>query len=370
MSAPQSELPPSIILPDACLTDCDPSNAFDSITRVAVHLFDVPVALISIVEEHKDRQFFASQQGLEDPVASARQTPLSHSFCRHVKAQKAPLIVSNAPKHPLLKDNLAIRDLKVMAYLGVPISQPSGEVIGAICVINNRPREWSDADIAKLQDLAVCVNDEIALRASITTISELHVKLEDRHAETLRYTAMRESITQAFMIPDLEPKDRFRQMLQASCNALGMDSGVIATIEENQPKILFTSEPTTSATFPFNLSRSLTGLVMRGPRIIDCDDVLTTNAGERPSLLHSNPRAYLGAPLILGGINFGILEFSAAEPRSSRWTEEDFSILSAVSMMSCAYLGFFGYIETLRRSESALLGQLMDMKKRAGIADH
>ena len=121
MSAPQSELPPSIILPDACLTDCDPSNAFDSITRVAMHLFDVPVALISIVEEHKDRQFFASQQGLEDPVASARQTPLSHSFCRHVKAQKAPLIVSNAPKHPLLKDNLAIRDLKVMAYLGVPI---------------------------------------------------------------------------------------------------------------------------------------------------------------------------------------------------------------------------------------------------------
>lgn len=82
-----------------------------------MHVARVPVALISLVDE--DRQFFVSQQGLPEPWAKARQTPLSHSFCQHVVATGDPLIVSDARENPLVCGNLAIRDLNVIAYLGL-----------------------------------------------------------------------------------------------------------------------------------------------------------------------------------------------------------------------------------------------------------
>ena len=78
------------------LVDTATPAAFDSLTRLAIRLFGVPVALISIVQEELDRQFFLSQQGLPEPWESRRQTPLSHSFCQHVKLEGKPLIINVA----------------------------------------------------------------------------------------------------------------------------------------------------------------------------------------------------------------------------------------------------------------------------------
>ena len=116
------------------LVDSSPPRAFDAITRLALRLFGVPVALVSIVEEDKDRQFFASQQGLPEPWLSERQTPLSHSFCQRVKRTGQPLRVADACADPRFAGHPAIRELNVTSYLGVPISMPGGKVIGALCV--------------------------------------------------------------------------------------------------------------------------------------------------------------------------------------------------------------------------------------------
>ena len=141
-------------------------KCFDKLTQLATALFDTPVALMSIVEFDRNRQFFASAVGLPEPLATRCETPLSHSFCQHVKTSGAPLVVPNAHEHPLVKDNLAITELGVIAYLGVPIFDPEDEAIGALCVIGNEPREWTEKDIAHLTVLASAITDNIKLRAT------------------------------------------------------------------------------------------------------------------------------------------------------------------------------------------------------------
>ena len=145
-----------------------PSDAdFDHITDFVADLADAPVALVSIVEPDKDRQFFKAARGLPEPWRSRRETPLSHSFCKHVQASGEPLIVEDSRQHPLVRENPAVEELNVAAYLGVPIRGVSGEPIGALCAIDTAPRAWPDQQVATLQKLAKLVNDQIQLRAAL-----------------------------------------------------------------------------------------------------------------------------------------------------------------------------------------------------------
>ena len=144
------------------LLDSAPEEAFDRYTRLASTILSVPMSLVSFVDA--DRQFFKSGVGLEEPLASCRQTPLSHSFCKHVVATERPLVVSDARIHEVVRDNLAIPDFNVIAYLGIPLKTSDGLVLGSFCVINTEPREWSDKDVAIMTDLAGAVSTEIELR--------------------------------------------------------------------------------------------------------------------------------------------------------------------------------------------------------------
>ena len=146
----------------AALLDTDPEPYFDRITRLAARLLNSKTTLLSLVDS--DRQFFKSQCGLGEPYATSRETPLSHSFCKHVVSSKQPLIVADARMVPMLADNAAISDLHVISYLGIPVRGPDDEVIGSFCAINLEPREWSANDLELMTDLAHIVEDEIALR--------------------------------------------------------------------------------------------------------------------------------------------------------------------------------------------------------------
>lgn len=134
------------------LLDTPAEASFDRVTRLATRLLAAPTALMSLVD--RDRQFFKSQVGLRNPYAKDRQTRLSHSFCQWVVSGKEQLVVPDANLHPVLKSNLAIRDMGVVAYAGVPISGRTGEAIGSFCAIDSRAREWSGEELATLRDLA------------------------------------------------------------------------------------------------------------------------------------------------------------------------------------------------------------------------
>jgi len=157
------------VLRSTRLLDSAPEPAFDRLTRLAGTLIGAPVALISLVDE--TRQFFKSSWGLGEPWASRRETPLSYSFCDHVVHGPAPLIVADAREHPVLNARLAVAELGVIAYAGVPLIV-DGAAIGALCVIDAKPRAWTEADVRLLRDLADSVVSEIELRVALREANE------------------------------------------------------------------------------------------------------------------------------------------------------------------------------------------------------
>ena len=139
--------------------------ALDRIADVASRVLNAPVAFVTLVDE--DRQIFAGCIGLtKEPWATERATPLSHSFCQHAVARREPLIINDAREDPVLKSNLAIRDLDVIAYLGVPLIAPDGAALGSLCVIDDKPRLWTTEQIEILSALAQSVVTELRLPAA------------------------------------------------------------------------------------------------------------------------------------------------------------------------------------------------------------
>jgi serine phosphatase RsbU (regulator of sigma subunit) len=152
-------------------------SSFDRYARLVQHALGVPVALVSLVEEH--RQWFPGAVGLPEPWASCRETPLSHSFCQHVVAAEEPLVVTDAREVPLVADNLAISDLGVIAYAGHPITDHTGRVIGSLCAIDGEPRDWPKDHLAVLADLAEACSTELAQRGLRAVAAEESRQLRD-----------------------------------------------------------------------------------------------------------------------------------------------------------------------------------------------
>ena len=144
------------------LMDSPAEREFDRVTDLVRQCLGVPVALVSLVGE--ERQFFKSARGLAAPWCDARETPLSHSFCQYVVAGAEPLVVADAREHPVLQHNEAVRDLHVIAYLGVPLRTPDGHVLGSLCAIDAVPRPWSDGDVETMEALAEVAMVTIAQR--------------------------------------------------------------------------------------------------------------------------------------------------------------------------------------------------------------
>jgi PAS domain S-box-containing protein len=151
-------------LQSLALLDTPPEEAFDRLTRLAARTLDVPIVLVSLVD--KNRQFFKSCLGLPEPWASMRETPLSHSICQHVVESSEPLILSDVRKDPVIRHSLAISELGVVAYAGMPLITPDGYVLGTLCAIDRQPRTWTEKQVEILKDLAASVMTEIELRVT------------------------------------------------------------------------------------------------------------------------------------------------------------------------------------------------------------
>ena len=160
------------MLAESGLLDSPPEAAFDRVTRLVAETLHVPVALFTLVTA--ERQVFKSSVGVGD----LRETPLSHSFCRHVVESGAPLEVVDARSHPKVRDNPSIEDHGIVAYLGVPLTTRDGVRLGALCAIDHEPRQWTGRDHGVLEDLAGAAMAEVELRSAnravAAAMAELH----------------------------------------------------------------------------------------------------------------------------------------------------------------------------------------------------
>ena len=142
------------------LLDAPPKESFDRLTRLAAELLEAPIGLLTLVD--RDRQFFVSSFGLAEPVRSERQTPLDYSLCQYAVTAGRPLVASDARRDPTLGTVLAVTELGVVAYAGVPLFI-DGHAVGTLCVLDVRTRDWRPDEVGILQRLADIATDEIRL---------------------------------------------------------------------------------------------------------------------------------------------------------------------------------------------------------------
>ncbi|MES2522267.1 MAG: PAS domain S-box protein [Gemmatimonadota bacterium] len=172
------------------LVDQPSSEALDSLTRLACRLVAAPIALVTMVEV--ERQFFAAACGLQEPEATRREIPISHSLCQQVVTSGEQLVVGDACSDRRVCDNPAVVDFNIGAYLGVPLRTPDGFVLGSFCVLDTREREWTADDIAVVEDLA---------RAAMADLQGRTVA-GDLAKATLEYAALLDSTTELVCASD------------------------------------------------------------------------------------------------------------------------------------------------------------------------
>lgn len=139
-------------LRELLILDTPPEERFNRLVEFAASEFDVPIALISLVD--KERQWFKARVGM-DVCETSREV----SFCGHAIAQDGLFEVLDAALDPRFVDNpMVVGAPFIRFYLGAPLAMPGGAKIGTLCLIDTRPREFDALDHAllrTLRDLAV-----------------------------------------------------------------------------------------------------------------------------------------------------------------------------------------------------------------------
>lgn len=138
------------------LLDTRPEERFDRLTRLAAALFDVPIALVSLVD--RDRQWLKSHHGL-----TVSETPREVSFCAYVLLDHKVMVVPDTLLDPRFADSPVVAgEPRVRFYAGCPLILPGGACAGTLCIIDTRPRQLDAAAMRLLRDLGSLVERELA----------------------------------------------------------------------------------------------------------------------------------------------------------------------------------------------------------------
>jgi len=153
---PASEPERLVALWNLGILDTDPEARFDRLTEVAATTFDVPIALVSLVDA--DRQWFKSHHGI-DLVETHRDM----SMCAHAILGNDVFVVTDALRDERFAENPAVaRDPRLRFYAGVPLAPSGGPCVGTLCIIDHRPRLLNEPQLERLRELGRMVEAELA----------------------------------------------------------------------------------------------------------------------------------------------------------------------------------------------------------------
>src|SRR2546423_10732117 len=178
--SPKNEAARLDALRQLALLDTAPEVAYDDITRLAAHICQAPVALISLVDEN--RQWFKARTGLE-----TRETPRDVAFCAHAILQSDLFIVPDALADERFKDNpLVTSHPKIRFYAGAPLINAAGHALGTLCVTDTVPRTLTDEQQEALRVLARLTATQLELRRNTLALARANAELDREIAERRR----------------------------------------------------------------------------------------------------------------------------------------------------------------------------------------
>jgi diguanylate cyclase (GGDEF)-like protein len=145
------------------MLDSEPEERFDRYTRLACKIFDVPIALVSLID--RERRWFQSEFGIDVP-----STEQGFSFCGLEMSGDEVLVIPDVRKDERFRDRQTLAmALNLQFYAACPLQSPRGEHLGSLCLIDHRPRDFSQDDADKLKELGHLVEAELSSSVLATT---------------------------------------------------------------------------------------------------------------------------------------------------------------------------------------------------------
>jgi PAS domain S-box-containing protein len=150
------------------ILDTLPEKEYDTITSLAATICDTPISLVSLVTD--TRQFFKSHHGLD-----ATETPIDQSFCAHaIKTTDTLFVVEDARKDERFKNNpLVTGKPGIVFYAGIPLISSEDNMLGTLCIMDNKPKKLKPNELAALKSLAHQVVQLFELRKNRIKLKEI-----------------------------------------------------------------------------------------------------------------------------------------------------------------------------------------------------
>jgi len=161
------------------LLDTPAEHYLDTLVRLTQELAQVKTVLISLIDQ--DRQWFKARIGLE-----ATETSRDISFCGHAILGEGPLLVPDATADQRFADNpLVLGPPHIRFYAGHPLHAGNGRAIGTLCMLDPKPRQMSEEELANFRDLATLAEGYLQLRSLIQSNRDLRVEMDREQRKAL-----------------------------------------------------------------------------------------------------------------------------------------------------------------------------------------
>ncbi|WP_165823958.1 GAF domain-containing protein [Pseudochryseolinea flava] len=144
------------------ILDTAPEKDLDDLIEIASALCETPMSLITFIDEK--RQWFKAAKGID-----GTETLREDSFCVHaLNKPKEVLVVQDPLNDDRFKHNrYVVGHPNIRFYAGAPLETPSGNVLGTLCIIDDKPREISEIQKRGLQLLAKKAMDFLNARKTL-----------------------------------------------------------------------------------------------------------------------------------------------------------------------------------------------------------
>lgn len=146
--------------------DTEPEERFARYTRLAADIFDVPIALVTLID--RNRQWFKAACGV-----ALRETPRDVAFCAHAILMPEILVVPDAKNDSRFAGNpFVVNEPHITFYAGAVVRGPTGQPLGTLCLASPQTRVWSERDSSRLCALARMVEGELQHHYRIEELSQ------------------------------------------------------------------------------------------------------------------------------------------------------------------------------------------------------
>lgn len=171
------------------ILDSEPEQSFDDLVILAAHICQVPMAMLSLVDDH--RQWFKSKFGVQ-----VRETPKEASICAQAIQQNDLFIVPDTLQDSRFRNNpLVTGEPHIRFYAGAPLVNDDGYALGTLCVLDREPRELDAAQREAINALGRLALRQMELRMNLQLLKDaLNDRTREEHARELELKRLEEKL--------------------------------------------------------------------------------------------------------------------------------------------------------------------------------